>query len=245
MRVSAPLTAPRTGAAGAARPLALGTGTKARCAPASALRGRLPFGKLLEHPQRSSGAAAPRRVRGRADGPSVPARNLPARLAQAPSPPLCPGGAPQPGCRQGKGGRSRARAAAASPGAAAWSSPRPSPPGHTVPLPQRLPICEVTDRFPAKRGKRQPGSGKGDGRKGAVCAASSAISALPQGEAASPAQRLPAQTFPVPRGAPEEKQTHVCQREEANAAWPLLQTSAGIWDLSRPVVSPCCLSHKV
>lgn len=64
---------------------------------------------------------------------------------------------------------------------------QPCSPGDTAPpsLPKTLPIWEVTDPFTANGGKCQPGSGKRGQEEGAVCAASSEISASPRGEAAS------------------------------------------------------------
>lgn len=87
------------------------------------------------------------------------------------------------GCSEGKGSRSHPRQGQHPQiGSMDLTQPRdtvpPSPP-------KPLPIWEVTDPFTANRGSASLALGKGGRRKGAVCAASSEISASPQGEAAS------------------------------------------------------------
>lgn len=111
-------------------------------------------------------------------GHGLPARNLPAHGVP---------GDLGPGCSEGKSSRSHPQAGQ-HPKIGSMDLTQPCSPGDTAPpsLPKTLPIWEVTDPFTANGGKCQPGSGKRGQEEGAVCAASSEISASPRGEAASP-----------------------------------------------------------
>lgn len=153
MRVPALLTTPRTGAPGAVRPQGQDV---LQPGPIEDVSSWESSWSSPSTPERSV-----EKVQGRADGPSV-TRTEPAGPAGRAHPhrvPHCPtagllGGEEQqelsPGPRECH---------------PEWlRGAHPSPPHlhHTVPLPlpQMFPIWEVTDRFSAKRGKRQPGSGK-------------------------------------------------------------------------------------
>lgn len=113
-----------------------------------------------------------------------------------------------------------------------WVLHRAHPPSRPLPvldetsLPQILPICEVTDRFTAKRGKRQPGTWKREQEERCRLCCILRNLCLTQTQ----------DNFPEPRGSqlrcswctllPSRRDKHVSVREEANTVRPLLEASA-------------------